>query len=129
MSAAPAIMRGCRERWLPLHGLRQRNLYVHLLGDPKPLGSAGIGDTKLRSLNWMGNGNLLIGISGTVAAPMIFGSRQELYELVTLDVDHDKQSHMSLQVKGEKTSNFVWGWCRVRAGSKSKIPGLASMRV
>jgi dienelactone hydrolase len=88
----------------------QRNLYVHLLGQPKPLGSAGIGDTKLRSLDWMDNGNLVIGISGTVAPPPVFlGTQRELYELVTYDVNHDKVSHMSLQVKDEKTSNFVWG--------------------
>ena len=87
----------------------QRNLYVHLLGQPKPLGSAGIGDAKLRSLDWMDNGNLLIGISGTVSAPLILGSKQELYELVTFDVNHNKPTHMSLQVKSEKTSNFVWG--------------------
>jgi dienelactone hydrolase len=102
----------------------QRSLYVHLLGQPKALGSAGIGDAKLRSLNWMDNGNLVIGISGTVTAPMILGNRQELYELVTYDVDHDKLSHMSLQVKDEKTSNFVWGRPEFR-----ELNGIASLIV
>jgi acetyl esterase/lipase len=102
----------------------QRNLYVHLLGQPKPLASAGIGDAKVRSLDWMDNGNLVIGISGTVSAPLIFGSRQELYELVTFDVNRDKQSHMSLQVKAEKTSDFVWGRAEFR-----EVNGVASLIV
>src|SRR5580658_6417575 len=40
----------------------QRNLYVHLLGQARPLGSADTGDTKVRYLDWMDNANLVIGI-------------------------------------------------------------------
>jgi dipeptidyl aminopeptidase/acylaminoacyl peptidase len=93
----------------------QRNLYVHLLGQARPLGSAGTGDTKVRYLDWMDNANLVIGISDTVGAPIsVGGFQRELYELVTYDVDHDRLSHMSLKVTGENTSNFVWGRPEVR---------------
>jgi dipeptidyl aminopeptidase/acylaminoacyl peptidase len=92
----------------------QRNLYVHLLGQATPLGSAGTGNTKVRYLDWMDNGNLMIGISDTVSAPFFSFGTQELYELVTYDVNHDKLSHISLKVASEKTSNFVWGRPQVR---------------
>ncbi len=99
----------------------QRNLYVHLLGQAKPLGSAGTGDTKVRYLDWMDNSNLMIGISDTVRAPL--GDQRETSELITYDVNHDKLSHLSLQVKGQKTSNFVWARPAVREvnGSTSMI--------
>jgi dipeptidyl aminopeptidase/acylaminoacyl peptidase len=93
----------------------QRNLYVHLLGQARPLGSAGTGDTKVRYLDWMDNGNLMIGISDTVRAPLLLlGAQREMSELITYDVNHDKLSHMSLQVKGEKTLNIVWTRPEVR---------------
>jgi dipeptidyl aminopeptidase/acylaminoacyl peptidase len=93
----------------------QRNLYVHLLGQATPLGSAGTGDTKVRYLDWMDNSNLMVGISETVRAPLLLlGDRREMSELVTYDVNHDKLSHMSLQVKGEKTLNVVWTRPEVR---------------
>jgi len=86
----------------------QRNLYVHLLGQARPLGSAGTGDTKVRYLDWMDNSNLMIGISDTVRAPLLLlGDQRELSEPVTYDVNHDKLSHMSLQVKGETTLNIA----------------------
>ena len=93
----------------------QRNLYVHVLGQPRALGTAGTGDTKVRFLDWMDNGNLVIGISDTAPAPIALGgSQRELFELMTYDVDHDKLAHMSLKVDPEKTSNFVWGRPEVR---------------
>lgn len=55
----------------------------------------------------MDNGNLLLGISDTVPAPWYFGGQSELHELVTYDVNHGAQSHMSLRVKDFKTSDFV----------------------
>lgn len=103
----------------------QRNLYVHLLGQARPLGSAGTGDTKVRYLDWMDNGNLMIGISDTVRAPLLLlGAQREMSELVTYDVNHDKLSHMSLQVKGEKTLNIVWTRPEVR-----EVNGIKSMIV
>ena len=102
----------------------RRNLFVHLLGEPKPLGTAGIGDTKLRFLSWMDSDHLVIGISDTVDTAAIFGSHQEAFELITYDVNHDKVSHLSMQVKGEKTSTYVTATPTLR-----EVNGQASMIV
>ncbi len=105
---------GKRMAFVRTHG-DERNLYVVDLSTGKKLGSARVGDTKLRGIEWMDNDHLLASVSTTSLPPAGFlGPRQEWFELISYDLLKDRLTPISFRVQGENTFNCAAGNIEVR---------------
>ena len=93
----------------------QRNLLIVEVGQPKALGGARAGNSKLRQILWMDDDNLLITTSTTGPPPFGFiGAEREWYQLVTYNVGTKKLAGLDFIVGGERTFNVVTGTPAVR---------------
>ena len=92
-----------------------RNLYIIDTSTGKELGSARVGDTKLRGIQWMDNDYLLAGVSSTSLQPPGFiGPRGEWFDLISFDVPRKRLMPITFRINGEKTFNFAIGTPEVR---------------
>jgi dipeptidyl aminopeptidase/acylaminoacyl peptidase len=93
----------------------QRDLLLVRVGQSQAFAGAHVGDTKLRSLRWMDDDNLLITISSTSLPPQGYsGPEQEWYQLVTYNVSSKKTAPLVFDVPAERTFNVVTGTPVVR---------------
>lgn len=104
-----------------------RVLGITQLGEPRSLGGARIGDTKLRGARWMDDDNLLTTISSTAPPPIGFtGAVREWYQLITYNVPAKKWAAVDFVVPDERTFNVAAGPAEVRdVGGKTTlfVPG------
>jgi cephalosporin-C deacetylase-like acetyl esterase len=106
----------------------ERNVYVTALNEAKVLGTAHIGDTKLRAIEWVDNENILFEISSTIAPDAGPSAHNvEWFQLITLNVATKKVSPMTFQVPGEITYNVLKGAYTIREVNGATtlfVPGL-----
>jgi cephalosporin-C deacetylase-like acetyl esterase len=92
-----------------------RNLIVALLNRPEVLGGLHVGDTKLRSVKWIDDDNIVVTISGTGPPPFGFiGATREWYELAVFNVSKRKLNLLDFEVPNTRTFNVVIGDTAVR---------------
>jgi dipeptidyl aminopeptidase/acylaminoacyl peptidase len=92
-----------------------RNLLVGTLQGGESLGGARVGDTKLRSVKWIDDDNVLATISSTSLPPFGYlGGMREWYQLTTFTISKRHVGPLSFDVDHEKTFNVVIGTTAVR---------------
>jgi dipeptidyl aminopeptidase/acylaminoacyl peptidase len=105
-----------------------RSLVVILLNKSEVLGSLPVGDTKLRSVEWIDDDNVLVTASSTSRPPLGFsGATREWYELAVFNVSKLKLNPIEFNVPNADTLNAVIGDTTVREVSGHSIlyaPGL-----
>ena len=93
----------------------KRTLLVGLLKGAETLGGVRVGDTKLRSVKWIDDDNLLATISSTSLPPFGYlGGMREWYQLTTYNVSKNHVGPLSFDIDHEKTFNVVVGDTAVR---------------
>jgi dipeptidyl aminopeptidase/acylaminoacyl peptidase len=92
-----------------------RNLMVALLSKGEVLGGLRVGDTKLRSVEWIDDDNIVVTISGTGPPPFGFiGATREWFELAAFNVSKQKLNPLDFAVRDTRTFNVVIGHTAVR---------------
>jgi hypothetical protein len=87
----------------------KRTLMVGLLKGAETLGGVRVGDTKLRSVKWIDDDNLLATISITSLPPFGYvGGRREWYQLTTYNISKNHLGPLSFDVDHEKTFTTPW---------------------
>jgi pimeloyl-ACP methyl ester carboxylesterase len=93
----------------------ERSLIVAPLTKPEVIGGVRVGETKLRTVEWIDDDNILITTSSTSLPPFGFsGETREWFQLTTLNVSHLKLNPLTFQVKDTRTFNVVIGETSVR---------------
>jgi len=93
----------------------ERNLYLFDLSSGQALGGARLGDTKLRSVEWLDDDHLLAEVSSTSLPPLGFtGSLREWTQLFNYDLIKHKLSPISFNVADRRTFNVAAGVPAVR---------------
>jgi hypothetical protein len=107
----------------------QRFLVIRGFDTGEVLGAVRLGDTKLRSVTWINNDNLLTTVSDTSLPPFGFiGGTREWYKLYAYTVSKKKFRPLSFNVRSERTFNIVLGATTLReVGGESVLyaPGSA----
>jgi dipeptidyl aminopeptidase/acylaminoacyl peptidase len=92
-----------------------RDLGIYEVGQASARGAARVGDTKLRSVDWLDADNLLITVSQTSAPPLGFtGETQEWFQLASYNVPKQKLMGVDFQVPDERVFNVVAGRPMIR---------------
>jgi dipeptidyl aminopeptidase/acylaminoacyl peptidase len=92
-----------------------RNLVVAPLDGGKIFGGLRVGDTKLRSVEWVDDDNVLATVSSTSPPPYGFiGATREWYQLAAFNVSRLKLDFLSFEVSNARTFNVVIGDKAVR---------------
>jgi dipeptidyl aminopeptidase/acylaminoacyl peptidase len=93
----------------------RRSLVVAPLGSHEALGGVGVGDTKLRQVEWVDDDNLLATVSTTSPPPFGFiGPTREWYQLLNFNVTKLKVTPLSFELSDKQTFNVVTGESAVR---------------
>jgi pimeloyl-ACP methyl ester carboxylesterase len=118
---------GTKLAFVKTHG-DSRSLVVALLTSTESLGSVGIGDTKLRQVEWVDDDNILATISRTSMPPIgFYGVTREWYQLVNFNVSKRKLNPLKFDISPRETFNVVIGDTAVREVSGRSMlfaPGL-----
>jgi dipeptidyl aminopeptidase/acylaminoacyl peptidase len=106
----------------------QRNMYIRSLADGSLLAAASVGDTKLRSLSWLDNDNILIERSSTSPPPPGFiGKESEFFELATFSLSKKRLFGLTFDMPGKLSFNIIDGSPMLReVGGKAAlyVPGV-----
>ena len=105
----------------------QRVLVIAQFGDQKPLGVMRVADSKLRSIIWTDEDDVLVIASTTQYPPFGFiGGLDEWYLLATYNIPTGRLRPVELQVSDEQTFNSIIDWPMIRnVGGKTTlfVPG------
>ncbi len=95
----------------------RRSVLIRQLGEPQPLGVFRVGDAKLRGIQWLDDGNLLITRSSTGGPPQGYGGRSmyEWYQLAIYSISRQALVDLDFHVHGNVVrSNAVYAPAVVR---------------
>ena len=106
-----------------------RVVYAYDLGTSAPLAGVKVGDTKLRSVQWVDDNNLLATVSQTSLPPMGFtGAKREWQEMAIIDVGAKKIRPLEFKLdEHQRTFNTAAGAAQIRTVDNKTVlfvPGL-----
>ena len=92
-----------------------RTLIVLPLSKREPIGAVRVGDTKLRGVGWVDDGNILATVSSTSPPPFGFiGATREWFQLVNFDLTKLKLHGLTFDLEHVETFNVVTGGYTIR---------------
>jgi dipeptidyl aminopeptidase/acylaminoacyl peptidase len=93
----------------------ERDLLIAPVGGNTALGSARVGNAKVRALEWLDDDNLMATVSSTQGLPIGWtGGTQEWFQLITYNLPRHQGRGITFTVPGETTFSVVTGETSVR---------------